>query len=45
MVPKDTRAVEYGGGPEFPNHHGHEPGGKKAKREVAEWRDKGNQVR
>ncbi len=38
-------SVEYGGVPEFLHHHGYGPGGKNARREVAEWRAKGNQVR
>ena len=33
-------SVEYGGFPEFLHLHGYEPGGKNARREVAEWRDK-----
>lgn len=38
-------SVEYGGVPRFLVQHGYGPGGKNAKREVAEWRAKGNQVR
>ena len=38
-------SVEYGGVPEFLAHHGYGPDGKNPKREVAEWRAKGNRVR
>ena len=37
--------VEYGGVPEFLSHHGYGPGGKNARDEVAEWRDRGNEAR
>ena len=38
-------SVEYGGVPEFLDHHGYGPGGKNARQEVAEWRAKGKRVR
>ena len=38
-------SVEYGGVPEFLHFHGYGPRGKNAKREIAEWRSKGNRVR